>query len=216
MKLISVNIAMPEMISIKKINVLTGINKTPQIGRIWLGKNNLTGDGQADLAVHGGEFQAAYCYPLEHYAYWKQVLDKAYLPYGTFGENFTTTGLNEENTYIGDMLAIGDSIVQVTMPRTPCFKFGHKVGKPDILNKFLYSGRCGFYLKVITEGMVGAEDQITLIERDPQSISIRSALGLQKLQEGNSQTLQHALAIKSLPPLLRDVFNERLSNGMSA
>ena len=212
MKLISVNIALPKTVEIKGAPVLTAIYKLPQSAPIWLGKISLVGDASADLTVHGGEFQAAYCYPIEHYEHWQKILGSDHLPYGTFGENFTTNGLTEDETYVGDILAIGEAIVQVTMPRIPCFKFGHKVGKPDILHEFLHSGRSGFYLKVLTEGMVQHGDDIKLIERDPQSISIRAALGLQKLEEGAADSLQHALAIKSLPPLLREVFSNRLAS----
>ena len=216
MKLVSVNVALPKTVDIKGTPVLTAIYKLPQSEGVWLSKNGLSGDASADLTLHGGEFQAAYCYPFEHYAHWQEVLGKDDLPSGTFGENFTTSGLTEKDTYIGDVLAIGKAVVQVTMPRIPCFKFGHKVGKPDILPEFLHSGRSGFYLKVLTEGMVQHGDDIKLIERDPQSISIRAALGLQKLEEGAAESLQHALAIKSLPPLLRDVFSDRLAKTLAS
>jgi MOSC domain-containing protein YiiM len=211
MKLISVNIAMPSRFEINGNSVLTGIYKTPQNNRIWLSTTNLAGDGQADLTVHGGEFQAVYSYPYEHYAHWQQVLGKDTLPYGTFGENFTVSGLLEDNVYIGDIFKIGDAVVQATMARIPCFKFGHKVGKPDILSQFLTSGRSGFYQKVIEEGEVGAGDSIRRLEHDPNSISIRTALGLQKLGEGDASLLQRALSIKSLPPLLTEIYTQRLA-----
>ena len=210
MKLISVNVAMPEAVSMHGTLVSTGIYKLPQSGRVWLGFNNLIGDGQADLTVHGGEYQAAYSYPIEHYQYWQQFLGMDNLPYGTFGENFTISGLLEEDAYIGDILSIGEAVIQVTMPRNPCFKFGHKIGKPGVVREFLVSGRSGFYHKVLTKGEVGAGDEIKLLERDPQSISIRAALGMQKLEEGNAETLRHALTIKSLPPVLRENFADRL------
>lgn len=215
MKLISVNVAMPSTVEINGNSVLTGIYKTPQNNRIWLSKTNLAGDGQADLTVHGGEFQTAYSYPIEHYAHWQQVLGKETLPYGTFGENFTVSGLLEDTVYIGDIFKIGDAIVQATMPRIPCFKFGYKVGRPDILQQFLTSGRSGFYHKVIEAGEVGAGDAVRLLEHDSQSISIRAALGLQKLQEGDRASLVHALRIKSLPPLLTDVFSQRLAETLT-
>jgi len=211
MKLLSVNVSMPKIVEINGNQVLTAIYKTPQNHRIWLTKNNLIGDGQADLAVHGGEFQAAYSYPVEHYSHWQQVLGRNVLPYGTFGENFTVSGLLEDSVYVGDIFKIGDAVVQATMPRIPCFKFGHKVGKPDILQQFLTSGRSGFYHKVIEAGEVGAGDKITLLEHDSNSISIRAALGLQKLEEGDAAALQHALSIKSLPPLLNTIYSQRLA-----
>lgn len=212
MKLVSINVGMPKLVEINGHQVNTGIYKTPLTGKVWLSKSNLAGDGQADLTVHGGEFQATYSYPLEHYAYWEKSLGKGQLPYGTFGENFTVSGLLEDEVYVGDTFAIGEAVVEATMPRIPCFKFGHKIGKPDILAAFLASGRSGFYHKVIQEGFVQAGDEIKRTARDPNSITIRRALGLQKLDEGDVKALQQALTIKQLPPLLRSVYQQRLDS----
>ncbi len=214
MKLLSVNISPTKSVEINGQQVLTGIYKTPVQGRVWLGKLTLLGDGQADTSVHGGEHQAVYCYPFEHFAYWQYRLKTPHLAYGTFGENFTVSGLIEEDICIGDILQIGDAktgaVVQVTMPRIPCFKFGHKIGHPDILDEFLRSGKSGFYLRVIQTGVVKANDPISVIERDPQAISIRTTLGLQKLDEGDSALLKRALTVKSLTPLLKQIFEARL------
>lgn len=211
MKLMSVNVGMPTQVEINGNLVKTGIYKTPQTGKVWLGKTNLTGDGQADLTVHGGEFQAAYSYPVEHYSYWEKTLGKSSLSYGMFGENFTVSGMLEDEVYVGDTFAISEAIVEATMPRIPCFKFGHRIGQPDILEKFLASGRSGFYHRVIQEGYVQAGDQIQRLSHDPNSITIRRALGLQKLEEGDIEAIEHALRIKQLPPLLRQVYQQRLT-----
>ncbi|HEY3899899.1 MAG TPA: MOSC domain-containing protein [Chthoniobacter sp.] len=211
MKLLSVNIGQPQEIEMNGRPVLTGIYKQPVFHRVWLGKFTLDGDGQADLTVHGGEHQAAYAYPIEHYAYWQAWLGRETLSHGTFGENFTTAGLLEEEVCVGDIIQIGGTVVQVTMPRLPCFKFAHKVGRPDILKEFLHSGYSGFYLRVLTEGEVGAGDGITIRERDPSGITVRMALGMQKLQEGDVAQLRRALAISSLAPLLRNDLEKRLA-----
>ena len=215
MKIIAVNVGLPKLVEINNAQVATGIYKKPVETPIWLAKLGLNGDGQADATVHGGEHQAVYSYPLEHYKYWQDTLSLSNLPFGTFGENFTVTGMFEEQICVGDILQIGHAntgaVVQVTMPRIPCFKFGHKIGRPQVLNQFLHSGRSGFYQRVITEGEVGAGDSVTLLERDPQGINIRVALGLQKLNEGDAPLLQRALKITSLAPLLRSVFEERLA-----
>lgn len=116
----------------------------------------------------------------------------------------------EDEICVGDILRIGDAVVQVTMPRIPCFKFGHKIGHPGILDEFLRSGKNGFYQRVVTAGKVKAGDEITIIERDPHRISVRTALGLQKLDEGDVSLLREALKIKSLAPLLKDIYEQRL------
>lgn len=210
MKLLSVNVALPQEIEINGKPVSTGIYKLPVPGRVWLGRLGLAGDGQADLTVHGGEHQAAYSYPFEHYAHWQAVLARPSLPPGTFGENFTVSGLLEDEICVGDTLRIGGAVVQVTLPRLPCFKFAHKIGQPAILKEFLQSGRSGFYLRVLTEGEVGAGDEIELLERDPAGITIRAVLGLQRLGEGDAAGLRRALTISSLAPTLRGELEKRL------
>jgi MOSC domain-containing protein YiiM len=218
MKVISVNVAIPKTIEINGDLVSTGIYKNPVQAAIWLGKLTLDGDDQADKKVHGGPHQAAYCYPLAHYAHWQERLSANDLPYGTFGENFTITGLDEHNTFIGDVLQIGEAIVQVTMPRIPCFKLAHKLGDTKIIKEFLQSGRSGFYLRVLTEGNVKAGDDITLISHDPQAISVHTALILQKLDlaliknSAPESILRSALSIISLAPLLKEEYTKRLAS----
>jgi MOSC domain-containing protein YiiM len=211
MKLLSVCVALPRVVEINGRRVSTAIDKLPVGGRVWLGKLGLAGDGQADHKVHGGVHQAAYSYPVEHYAHWQAVLGVEALPHGTFGENFTTSGLLEDDVCVGDILRIGGAVVQVTLPRLPCFKFAHKIGRPDVLKAFLHSGRSGFYHRVLTEGEVGAGDAIERLERDPAGITIRAVLGLQKLGEGDAALLHRALAIQSLAPLLRRDLEKRLA-----
>lgn len=216
MKLISLNITKPTLVEMNGKEVLTGIYKTPFDHSVWLGELTLVGDDQADKTVHGGPHQAVYCYPLEHYAYWQNAFSLNELPYGTFGENFTITDLNEDNVHIGDILQIGDALVQVTMPRIPCFKLAHKIGDPKIVKDFLHSGRSGFYLRVLTQGNVKAGDDITIISRDPQAITIRNGLIMQKLDLNLLEAapvwmLKKALAVESLAPLLKTVYTERIA-----
>jgi len=218
MQVISVNVSLPKIIEINGDLVSTGIYKLPVQTAAWLGKLTLDGDDQADKKVHGGPHQAAYCYPLAHYAHWQARLSASDLPYGTFGENFTITGLDEHNTFIGDTFQIGEAIVQVTMPRIPCFKLAHKLGDAKIIKEFLHSGRSGFYLRVLTEGHVKAGDDISIINRDPQGVSVYTALILQKLdlslvKDTTPETiLKSALAIPSLAPLLKEEFSKRLTS----
>ena len=210
MKLPSINVGLPQLVEINGKQVLTGIYKKPVDNRVWLNKLTLMGYGQADKSVHGEFHQIVYSYPLEHYKNWQSRLNLSDLIFGTFGENFTMTGLLEDEICVGDILQIGSAqtgaVVQVTMPRISCFKFDHKIGRPEALDEFLRSGRSGFYQRVLTEGEVGAGDAITLLERDPQGISIRTSLGLQKLEEGDHALLERALQVKSLTPLLRQIF----------
>lgn len=215
MKLLSVNVALPREVMINGQPVMTGIYKEPVAGPIWLGRLTLAGDGQADLRVHGGEFQAAYGFPVEHYAHWERVMGVKSFPQGMFGENFTVSGLLEETVCIGDVLRIGKARVQVTMPRLPCFKFGHKIGRPAILKDFLHSGHSGFYLRTLQEGEVKAGDDIELMERDRRCITVRRMLGMQKLGEGDMASVNRALEMECLPPPLRRDLELRRANGLA-
>ncbi len=153
-------------------NVTTGIFKQPVEGRIALRRLNLDGDRQADLSVHGGEHKAVYCYPSAHYEYWKGELPGRELPTAIFGENFTTEGLLENAVHLGDRFSVGSAEVIVTQPRLPCYKLGIRFESDEMVKLFLASGRTGFYLGVTREGEVGAGDEIAVLARDPQGVSI--------------------------------------------
>lgn len=210
MQLLSVNVAQPRAVEINGRLVPTGIYKEPVANRLWMGSLNLAGDGQADLTVHGGRDMAVYAYPFEHYSHWQKVLGADTFPFGMFGENLTVSGLLEDEVCIGDVFEIGTALLQVTMPRIPCFKLGHKLGRPAIIKDFLHSGRSGFYYRVLREGEVGPGDTIHCVQRDAKAINVRTLLGLQKLGEGDPATLQRALSIESLAPALREDLQKRL------
>lgn len=172
MKLVSVQVGRPRTVRWHGKPVSTGIYKVPVGDRIMLYRFNLDGDQQADLTVHGGRDKAVYVYPSEHYPVWQAEFLDTRLPYGMFGENFTTEGLDEESVHIGDQFRIGDAVVEVTQPRMPCYKLGIRFGHPDMPKRFHASGRCGFYLAVLREGEVGAGDQWEHIARNDEPVSV--------------------------------------------
>src|SRR5512142_973889 len=156
MRLISVNCGLPRQVLWHGTPVTTAIYKEPVQGRVALRALNLDGDRQADLRVHGGQDKAVYCYPLEHYPFWRSELPGRELPMGSFGENFTVEGLLEDAVRIGDRFAIGSAEVVVTQPRLPCYKLGIRFSSDEMVKRFLASRRTGFYLAVAREGDVGA------------------------------------------------------------
>jgi MOSC domain-containing protein YiiM len=172
MKLVSMQVGRPREVRWRRTTVTTGIFKEPVTGRIMLRRNNLDGDGQADLSVHGGWDKAVYVYPSEHYPVWRAELPGMHLPYGMFGENFTTEGLDESSVHIGDRFRIGGAVVEVTQPRMPCYKLGIRFGKPDMPKRFHASGRCGFYLAVLQEGEVGVGDVVERIARNGHGLAV--------------------------------------------
>jgi MOSC domain-containing protein YiiM len=141
-KVISLNVGLPRVVESHGEPVTTGIFKAPVAGAVMLRTLNLDGDGQADLSVHGGRSKAVYAYPIEHYHFWQTELPHDYvpdmhLPYGMFGENFTTEGMLEDALNVGDRFRVGEAELMVTEPRLPCFKLGIKFGRADIIRKFL-------------------------------------------------------------------------------
>jgi MOSC domain-containing protein YiiM len=172
MKLVSVQVGRPRRVQWHEKLVSTGIYKDPVAGRIMLHQFNLDGDQQVDLTVHGGVDKAVYIYPSEHYPIWQTEFPDMRLPYGMFGENFTTEGLDESSVCIGDQFRIGRAVVKVTEPRMPCYKLGIRFGRPDMPKRFHASGRCGWYLAVLREGEVAAGDVWECIARNDQQLSV--------------------------------------------
>src|SRR6266852_6159313 len=177
MKVLSVSTGLPREVLWRGRIVNTAIFKEPVRGQVALRKLNLDGDRQADLSVHGGELKAVYCYPVEHYDYWKKELPGWELPLGSFGENFTTEGVLEGSVHIGDQFSVGSAEVVVSQPRLPCYKLGVKFQSDDMVKRFLVSGRTGFYLAVKREGEVGSGDEIALIGRDANAVPVSEITG---------------------------------------
>lgn len=166
MHVVSVNVSLPKTVEWRGRRVTTAIFKEPVKGRIPIRRTGLAGDRQADPSVHGGPKKAVYAYPSEHYPLWRRELERAELPWGSFGENLTTEGLQEDPVHIGDRLRVGSALLRVTQPRMPCYKLGIRFGWDDVIARFLASGRSGFYLAVVEEGDVAAGDLLELIRTE--------------------------------------------------
>ena len=209
-KLLSIQVGRPRKVNWRRRIVTTGIYKDQVEGRIKLGRSNLEGDEQADLRVHGGWDKAVYVYPSEHYAFWRTELPGMHLPYGTFGENFTTEGLIENDVSIGDRYRVGSAELIVTQPRMPCFKLAIRFGRPDIVKRFLKSRRTGFYLAVEREGDAGAGDAIERIARDERRLTIDDVVSLYGAKTADRSLLEIASEHAALPPNWREYFRKRL------
>ena len=210
MKIISVNVGLPRLVLRDGEPVSTGIFKEPVTHRVMMRRLNLDGDRQSDLSVHGGPEKAVYVYPSEHYEFWKRELPNMDLPWGVFGENFTTTGLLETEVNIGDKFRIGASEVMVTQPRMPCYKLGIRFGRADIIKRFLVSERTGFYLSVLKEGEVGAGDEIELLERNAAGVKVVEVTRLYSSDKDNLDVLRRLIALKELPESWREYLQRRL------
>jgi MOSC domain-containing protein YiiM len=211
MKILSLNVGRPRLVMRDGEPVSTGIFKEPVTGRVMMRTLNLDGDRQADLSVHGGPEKAVYAYPSEHYPFWKQELPEMDLPWGIFGENFTTQGLPlETETKIGDRFRIGSAEVMVTQPRMPCYKLGIRFGRTDIIKRFLASERSGFYFSVLKEGEVGVGDEIELLEKNSSGVRVVDVTRLYSSEKHNADLLRRAIATEALPESWREYFQKRI------
>jgi MOSC domain-containing protein YiiM len=212
-RLVSVNTGLPREVTWHGRSVTTAIYKQPVEGRVALCKLNLEGDRQADLNVHGGESKAVYCYPIEHYDYWKRELPGRALLMGMFGENFTTDGFLEDTLHLGDELSVGSAEVVVTEPRLPCYKLGLRLQSDDMVKRFLSSRRTGFYLAVTREGDVGAGDEISVIARDPNAVPVSEITRLyvaKRYDDDDVASVRRAMRVPALPDGWKAYFRERL------
>jgi MOSC domain-containing protein YiiM len=210
MKVVSLSVGLPREIEVDGGTVLTSIFKAPVDRRLHVTTLNLEGDAQSDLSVHGGIDKAVYAYPSEHYEYWHRELPEADLPWGVFGENLTTEGLIEADVRIGDRFRVGSAEFVVTQPRMPCYKLGIRLGRPDIVKRFLKSGRCGFYFAVTLEGEVGAGDSIERIASAQEGLTVADVVNLYTVDSENQELLRRATQSSILPESWRDYFRKRL------
>lgn len=208
-KIVSLNVGLPREVTWKGDSVMTGIFKAPVAGPLMLRILNLDGDQQADLSVHGGVHKAVYAYPSEHYDFWRNELPDMNLPFGMFGENFTTEGLLEDSVNIGDRFRVGKAELMVTQPRMPCYKLGIKFGRADMVKRFLVSRRTGFYFAVVQEGEVEAGDEIELLDRDRNGLTVADVTRLYAFEKDDLKTLRRALETEALPASWRDYFRQR-------
>ena len=177
MKLLSVQTGRPREIEHRGRTVRTAIYKEPVLFRVRARRLGLEGDAQADLRVHGGPEKAVYAYDLSGYAHWRTELAEEF-PHGQFGENLTVEGMPETEVRIDDVYRVGGALLQVSQPRSPCFKLALKMERPTFPKAFLRSGRTGFYLRVLEEGELGAGDPIELVSRQPGAVTVEKMVRL--------------------------------------
>jgi ferredoxin-NADP reductase/MOSC domain-containing protein YiiM len=197
-RLLSVNVGLPRDFAWQGKTVHTGIWKTPVQGPRTVRRINIDGDGQGDLAGHGGEHRAVYVYQHESYRYWQSHLGRNDFAYGQFGENFTVDGLPDTEVCIGDHYRIGGALFEVTQPRVTCYRLGIRMNEPEMAALLVRHGRPGFYLRVLEEGEVEAGDEITLVGSGPERMSVSEINALLYLPGHPHDGLERALRIPAL------------------
>jgi ferredoxin-NADP reductase/MOSC domain-containing protein YiiM/ferredoxin len=197
-RLLSVNVGLPRDVTWNGKTVHTAIWKSPVEDRRMVRKLNIVGDGQGDLAGHGGEHRAVFVYQMDSYHYWERFLGRNDFIFGQFGENFTIDGLPDSEVCIGDRYRIGDAVFEVTQPRVTCYRVGIRMNEPRMAALLVAHHRPGFYFRVMQEGEVGAGDDILKIADGPEKITVADIDGLLYLPGHSREQLQRALRIPAL------------------
>lgn len=215
-RLLSVNVGLPRDIVWKGRIVHTGIWKDPVPGRCPVGRLNLAGDRQGDLAGHGGEQRAVFVYQIESYRYWEEQLGRTGFVPGQFGENFTIEGLSDDAVCIGDRYQIGSALFEVTQPRVTCYRVGIRMSEPRMAALLTSSGRPGFYFRVLREGEVGAGDDIVKLGEAKERMTVTEINALLYSPDHPRDRLQRALRIEALSPGWRSSFEALLQSHTTA
>src|SRR3989442_7837870 len=202
----SVNVGLPRDIEWKGRIVHTAIWKAPVRVRCRVGRLNLDGDGQGDLAGHGGEQRAVFVYQIESYRYWQEQLKRTDFVHGQFGENFTIEGLPDDDVCIGDRYQIGSALFEVTQPRVTCYRVGIRMNEPRMPALLTGSGRPGFYFRVLQEGEVGAGDEIVKVGEAEERMTVAEINALLYSPNHARNRLERALRIEALSPGWRSSF----------
>src|SRR5215467_12039035 len=208
--LLSVNVGMPKDVNWQGRTVRTAVWKEPVAGKRMVRRLNIDGDGQGDLAGHGGEHRAVFVYQIDSYRYWQAQLGRDDFSYGQFGENFTVDGLADDQVCIGDRYRIGEALFEVTQPRVTCYRVGIRMDNPQIPALLISHHRPGFYLRVLREGAVQAGDEIVQVTAGPEAMTIAEVDALLYLPGHSEQQVERALRIPALPAGWRDSFRAML------
>ena len=210
--LVSVNVGLPREIAWKGRTIRTGILKSPVRGRCRVGRLNLEGDGQGDLGGHGGEQRAIFVYQIESHRYWQMQLGRTDFVHGQFGENFTVAGLPDDGVCIGDRYRIGTAVFEVTQPRVTCYRVGIRTNEPKMPSLLTSSGRPGFYFRVLSEGDVGAGDEIVQVGEASERMTVAEINALLYSPDHPRDRLERALRIEALSPGWRSSFEALLQS----
>jgi ferredoxin-NADP reductase/MOSC domain-containing protein YiiM len=213
--LLSVNVGLPKDVDWQGRTVFTGVWKHPAHGPQMVRRLNIDGDGQGDLAGHGGEQRAVLVYQLASYWHWQQHFGRSDLTYGNFGENLTVDGLPDDEVCIGDRYRIGEAEFEVTQPRVTCYRVGMRLGQPDLPSLLVSHHRPGFYMRVITEGHIQAGDEIIKTRTGPGALSVAETDALLYLPDRDRERLQVAVQIPALSPGWLQSFDDLLAEADS-
>jgi MOSC domain-containing protein YiiM len=208
MQILAISLSGVVLIEYQGRRALTGICKQTVAGPVHVARQGIEGDCQADRENHGGLDKAVYAYAVENYRYWEREIGKQ-LPYGQLGENLAVSGMTDDLVHIGDSFRMGAVEVQVTQPRVPCFKLGMRMEDAGFVRRFHHSGRVGFYLRVLKEGLLSPGDRIELLHADADQLSIREAMLALNKNPSQQEIIRRALEIPALSQAWRESLEKK-------
>jgi MOSC domain-containing protein YiiM len=211
MRILAISVGKPKTIKHMGKDVPTAIYKYPVVGPCMVRKTNIDGDQQANLKAHGGPDKTVLAFPFEHYSSYQKLYGQETYGFGHFGENLTTEGLTENNVRIGDRFSVGQAVFEVTMPRFPCFKFGIKLGTSKALGTCISTGKTGFYLHVLDEGMITAGDVVKYLESNETAPSVEAVHRLRFFGQQDIDGMRQVLECAALSQVLKNLFSERVA-----
>jgi ferredoxin-NADP reductase/MOSC domain-containing protein YiiM len=214
-RLLSLNVGLPRDVAWQGRTVRTAIWKEPVQGRRMARRLNIDGDGQGDLAGHGGEHRAVFVYQIESYRYWQKQLGRTDFTHGEFGENFTIEGLPDDEVCIGDRYRVGSALFEVTQPRVTCYRIGIRMHEPQMPALLVSHDRPGFYFRVLEEGEVGAGDEIVRVMREPEGMTVAEMNALLYKPGHPADRLERALRVPALSTGWRGSFKALLEQTQS-
>ena len=214
-QLLSVNVGLPRNIAWRGETVHTAVWKEPVQGRRMVRRLNIDGDGQGDLAGHGGEQRAVFVYQMEAYHYWEHQLGRHDFVFGQFGENFTVEGLSDEEVCIGDQYRIGSALFEVTQPRVTCYRVGIRMNEPQMAALLVAHKKPGFYLRVLQEGEVEAGDEIVKVADGALRMTVAEIDAMLYLGQHSREQLERALRLPALSPGWKTSFQALLEQVLS-
>ena len=193
-------------------DIMSGIAKSPCAGALHIAFERIADDEYGAPHLHGGVEQVILHYPEEHYAFWRDEFPQSAERFcaGGFGENFVASGLNESTMCIGDVVAVGDARLQVSMPRQPCFRLNYRFDQPKMAQRVQQTRRTGWYYRVLKSGHVKAGDILRVVQRPHPDWTISRIQHFLYVETGNSYAMAELAALDALAPLLRDLFKKRL------
>lgn len=208
--LATLQVGRPQLLQHGSKDVLSGIFKLASEEAHHVRFLGIEGDGQGDTVNHGGPDKAICAYFVKRYPYWSEQAGRP-IQNGAFGENFSITHWTEDQLYIGDIIVVGDTVLQVSQPRQPCYKLGLRNEWPELPALAQQTGFTGFYFRVLQEGIVKAGDTVVIKERHGAKFSIAAANHVMYQEKTNKWAIQSLLAVDALSASWRDQLTARLN-----